>query len=155
MGVWQDFPGEIKHTHLLTPDWEPTADQSMDPTKVRLGELMDFMIFFIGISIKSYRQEKNDSKTAAYAKSIKARNPKHTEQPAGSLRVERYPFQVALLVWDYSRQHGWFLTLLSPLSEFSLQLGLFRSSSEELLLVTLSREESSDSYQFQGLPEAI
>lgn len=45
LGVWQDFPGEIKHTHLLTPDWEPTADQSMDPTKVRLGELMGFMIF--------------------------------------------------------------------------------------------------------------
>lgn len=34
--------GEMKHIHLLSPVREPTTDQSMDDTKVQLGESMSF-----------------------------------------------------------------------------------------------------------------
>ena len=37
------LPGKMQHTHLLTPDREPTTDQSTDTTKVQLGEPVSFV----------------------------------------------------------------------------------------------------------------
>lgn len=39
------FPGEKLHTCLLTPDWEPRTDQSMNATKAQLGETTSFIWF--------------------------------------------------------------------------------------------------------------
>lgn len=39
------FPGVIKHTSYLTPDREPTVDQSVVTTaEVQLGEPMNFLV---------------------------------------------------------------------------------------------------------------
>lgn len=43
------FSWKNVYNHLLTPDREPTTDQSMDTTKVQLGEL----ISFIGVTHKT------------------------------------------------------------------------------------------------------
>jgi hypothetical protein len=44
------FPEKMQHRSLLTPDQEPTADQSTDTTKVQVGEPMHF----IGINLEEY-----------------------------------------------------------------------------------------------------
>ena len=36
------FPGEMQHTCLLTPDKDPTTDQSTNSNKVHLGEPMRY-----------------------------------------------------------------------------------------------------------------
>lgn len=38
----KSFCVETQHTHLLTPEREPQADQSIHTTKVQLGETMSF-----------------------------------------------------------------------------------------------------------------
>lgn len=38
----KNFLGE-QHIHLLTPDMEPTIDQTTDATKVQFGEPMSFI----------------------------------------------------------------------------------------------------------------
>lgn len=43
-----------KHnTRLLTPDWEPTTEQSMDITKVQLDE----PVSFIGVAYRNMNEE--------------------------------------------------------------------------------------------------
>lgn len=36
------IPGKTQHTHLHMPEREPTINQSVDTTKVQLGDLMSF-----------------------------------------------------------------------------------------------------------------
>lgn len=43
------FPGEMMHTHLLTPNRKPMTGQSTDNTNVQLNE----PISFIGVSYRS------------------------------------------------------------------------------------------------------
>lgn len=44
--LWdKTFPGEMQQTRLLAPDREPMTDQSLDTTKVQLGEPMSFIGF--------------------------------------------------------------------------------------------------------------
>lgn len=43
MLLCQTSSEDTTHKHLLTPDKEPTTDQSIDTTKVPLGEPMHFI----------------------------------------------------------------------------------------------------------------
>ena len=58
------FPGEMQHTCLITPDRDPTTDQSTDTTDVQPGEPMSF--------IEVTYRNRNDSKITASLKPTKA-----------------------------------------------------------------------------------
>lgn len=73
----------MPHACPLTPDRELTTEQSMDTTRVQLGETMSY----IGVTHRSTK----DSKTTASPKLTPACTPvhnhqEHTAQPAGALQ---------------------------------------------------------------------
>lgn len=65
------FPGETQDTHVLTPDSEPTTDQSTDAIKVHPSEPVNF----IGVS---YR---NIDKGLLDAAKMTKRQPHHQSPP--------------------------------------------------------------------------
>ena len=85
------FPGEKLHTCLLTPDWEPSTDQSMNATKAQLGETTSFIWFtyssmgeglFTGEGM-TQRQLQHQS-PHWHGRSQKLENLEHTEKSASS-----------------------------------------------------------------------
>ena len=57
------FSGETQYTHLLTPDRDPTTDQSTETTEIQFGEPVSF-IRLIDVCVRGYLEEKNDLETA-------------------------------------------------------------------------------------------
>ena len=102
----RSFPGEMKHTHFLTPDREPMIEQSTDATKDQLGGPVGFT------GVQGYERgvtygSRNDSKISVSPKPIPAQvtdssqepgNLEQSAQPTGSSTGWTCPLQVAQLI---------------------------------------------------------
>lgn len=105
--------------------------------------------------LKIVTSPKPDSTWMTSPQKLKNLQTLHTLQTAG--QVEECPYQVAGLIWPFSKHLSWTLLLPSSLTYLSLicHLNWCKSVSPQfLLLIYMKTEEPIESRHFQGLPQA-
>lgn len=161
----QVFSKKIGNTYINNPDRKLTVDKSTNTTKVHLDESMSF----IGVMSRN----SNYSKTAASLRPsshtwqlTKFRNMEHNahfEEKSTGWRVSFLSDSVCLsffkgapLIFVFSRQLVWSLSLLCSLAflKILLEVQLISSENAQQSLFLIFREGIRQSGQFQKLFEA-
>lgn len=118
------FPEEMQYTCLLTPDREPTTDQSKDTIQVHLDEPMSYPGVTYG-SRNVFKTASLPKATPGWVISHKARDLEYTAESAGSSTGWRVSFPGPLAVLN---QAAWLVTW-----EFSLKFSFLQSEENSQL----------------------